>query len=696
MTAVGEPSAPGQKGEPQPELEFQFQPHPQPHQAAKNLHALLDLPAAMELRQIELIYRAEGNANLVLALPQFKKVLRLPKMISKRLRNERAEVARPEGQSDSSAGAEPEKAGDLTMPDFMAYIGIMRRLLGNEFVCGADIVAIPKEDDRFWINEHIRAHRPVSRLDKEFVGPFGLLLPDVTQLPATFDVLLANLQAQDTTGDGTGAAARTKEAGEKRSGVRRLGDTYAIEIKPKQGWLQLASDVNDLFDLMPAGAETKANRESGNKQDKHRPEEKLKDRDKCWCRFCSMQLLKLHNGKIKRLGHYCPLELFSGAPSRMLDALNALFACPQNNLRVFQNGNLIYGDHANSISFDELNSRVFPGEIMVLIKHLLVACLLREYKESYPTQSRNQIQNQNQSHDQEQLQLNQIRVSIAATETKAEAAEIGVANVVMPSGARTVVTAAGQSSTRTRPAAARAAATTTQRYTKLARMEATTAATVVGVTLRSQLAGNVLAVATRTETKTETETQPTPSTSRQGKLHQNETEIRNRNENEAANQIQAQINKAEIFSLPKNCVLQKILNLQLLVKDQFPFMWLSGYASPTQSLPTYNALRNLLASAEGAKEKEKLKPDLEQAYMLGATALDCSIMLTFQEIEIECQADCPDGQSTDALQPWCVSLLGHHFLTKLSVLDLDPKPDSHFHKFIKQTREIEKCRRALN
>lgn len=51
-------------------------------------------------------------------------------------------------------------AGDLTMPDFMAYIGIMRRLLGNEFVCGADIVAIPKEDDRFWINEHIRDQRP--------------------------------------------------------------------------------------------------------------------------------------------------------------------------------------------------------------------------------------------------------------------------------------------------------------------------------------------------------------------------------------------------------------------------------------------------------------------------------------------------------------------------------------------------------
>ncbi|KAI8036857.1 hypothetical protein M5D96_010167 [Drosophila gunungcola] len=156
------------------------------------------------------------------------------------------------------------------------------------------------------------------------------------------------LQAKGTTGDGT------------RSGVRRLGDTYAIEIKPKQGWLQLASDVNDLFDLMPAGEETKR-KEEPRSQEKRDEKEELGHRDKCWCRFCSMQLLKLHNGKIKRLGHYCPLDLFSGAPSRMFDALDALLACPQNNLRVFQNGNLIYGDHANSISFDELHSLVFPG-----------------------------------------------------------------------------------------------------------------------------------------------------------------------------------------------------------------------------------------------------------------------------------------------------------------------------------------------
>jgi len=71
----------------------------------------------------------------------------------------RAAAAGPSPPSPSPPPSQ-SPAGDLTMPDFMAYIGIMRRLLGNEFVCGADIVAIPKEDDRFWINEHIRDQRP--------------------------------------------------------------------------------------------------------------------------------------------------------------------------------------------------------------------------------------------------------------------------------------------------------------------------------------------------------------------------------------------------------------------------------------------------------------------------------------------------------------------------------------------------------
>lgn len=36
----------------------------------------------------------------------------------------------------------------------------------------------------------------VNRLDKEFGGHYGLLLPDATRLPAEFDILFSNLQVK--------------------------------------------------------------------------------------------------------------------------------------------------------------------------------------------------------------------------------------------------------------------------------------------------------------------------------------------------------------------------------------------------------------------------------------------------------------------------------------------------------------------
>ncbi|ALC41528.1 Ipk1, partial [Drosophila busckii] len=617
-----------------------------PAAMAKTLNALLHMPAQMELSQIELIYRAEGNANLVLALPQFKKVLRLPKMISSRQAQQRQcpqtqPILWPEAQPSVSdptktkgAAAASAKAGDLTMPDFMAYIEIMRRLLGNEFVCTADIVAIPKESDRFWINEHIRAHRPIERLDKEFVEPFGLLLPDVTQLPATLDALLANLQAKDM---------HTLE-----DGISRLGDTYAIEIKPKQGWLQLPSDVSDLFDLMPSvGAATM-----------ELPKVQAKC-SSCRCRYCSMQLLKLQSGKIKRLGDYCPLALFSGTPSRMLDALHALFACPQNNLRVFQCGNLIYGDHANSISYEELQSRIFPGEIMALIKHLLVACLLREYNSSEQTKA-------------------------AADTANVDAAAAAGAGAGIVEFVKAV---AGQPQQQQQQHTEQA----TQRYTKRSRIEkkATTetetgeAATATAtcwestITIAPSCLSTTATTTTVTATVTQTETLlATTSACTLTAFSQAYSKA-----------AEAQINKAEIFHLPKNCVLQKILHLQLLVKRHFHYMWQSGYAE--HATPSYQALHKLLSQTPPPPAATSTMLTPEQAYMLGATALDCSIMLTFQEIRCATKYN-------SALQPWLVSLQGRQFLTNVCVLDLDPKPDSHFYKFIKQTRDIENCCRALN
>lgn len=83
--------------------------------AAKTLNALLHMPAQLELSQFELIYRAEGNSNLVLALPQFKKVLRLPKMISSRGRGAPTRQSQSEQSQDNCQPA--ATAGGTARPE---------------------------------------------------------------------------------------------------------------------------------------------------------------------------------------------------------------------------------------------------------------------------------------------------------------------------------------------------------------------------------------------------------------------------------------------------------------------------------------------------------------------------------------------------------------------------------------------------
>ncbi|KAL9234308.1 hypothetical protein vseg_009193 [Gypsophila vaccaria] len=61
-------------------------------------------------------------------------------------------------------------------------------------------------------------------------------------------------------------------------------------------------------------------------------------------RFKMHQFLKLKELKISQLSEYDPLDLFSGSRERIDKAIKALFATPQNNLRVFLNGALIYGE----------------------------------------------------------------------------------------------------------------------------------------------------------------------------------------------------------------------------------------------------------------------------------------------------------------------------------------------------------------
>lgn len=74
----------------------------------------------MDFSQIELIYRAEGNANLVVAIPQYKKVLRLPKA---NISTKSSSVGAPASATSSSGSPSCDLKGlaSMTEPYFIFY-----------------------------------------------------------------------------------------------------------------------------------------------------------------------------------------------------------------------------------------------------------------------------------------------------------------------------------------------------------------------------------------------------------------------------------------------------------------------------------------------------------------------------------------------------------------------------------------------
>lgn len=56
--------------------------------------------------------------------------------------------------------------------------------------------------------------------------------------------------------------------------------------------------------------------------------------------------LKLKNERIKDISSYCPVDLFSGSANRMNRAIKGLISNPQNNLKMFVDGKIIYNEYS--------------------------------------------------------------------------------------------------------------------------------------------------------------------------------------------------------------------------------------------------------------------------------------------------------------------------------------------------------------
>ncbi|XP_035245242.1 inositol-pentakisphosphate 2-kinase [Anguilla anguilla] len=158
---------------------------------------------------------------------------------------------------------------------------IMKPLLGEKYVHHGEAVKLPLDFVR-QLSLKVQQERPESRCDKvmDTFSGCAVCLPNLTQISSCH--------------------------------ISQHRPPLCIEIKPKCGFLPFSRHVS-------------------------------KEIKRKVCRFCMHQHFKLANGKWKTMSRYCPLDLFSGNKQRMCFAIKRLLEEPQNNFKIFKNGELIYG-----------------------------------------------------------------------------------------------------------------------------------------------------------------------------------------------------------------------------------------------------------------------------------------------------------------------------------------------------------------
>ncbi|XP_050347068.1 inositol-pentakisphosphate 2-kinase isoform X1 [Nymphalis io] len=94
------------------------------------------------------------------------------------------------------------------------------------------------------------------------------------------------------------------------------------------------------------------------------------------CYYCLKQLLKLQENEVEYISSYCPLDLFSGDRKRMRKAILNLIKNPQNNLKLFKDGNIVYNEKSNVKDFEMIIKNTSSFNTLNIFLDLITEILL--------------------------------------------------------------------------------------------------------------------------------------------------------------------------------------------------------------------------------------------------------------------------------------------------------------------------------
>lgn len=226
------------------------------------------------------VYKGEGNSNIVIALPKERKVLRFRKLLPQDV-------------------VSPEIAGFQRVEREVEFVKFVASCFLGPYLQIPEIICVNTENVTQLL-EAIRHFRPDERCWKKTVDIYATKSPDYTFLQKEFDFNCSYVR----------------------------NETFCVEIKPKQGYLQSDDVLAKTF---------------------------------LRCPYCLMQYFKLRSETIKHRSSYCPFDLFSGEKTRMRQALRGLLKSPQNNLRIFMDGQIIYGKGSSLIELERILKEWFQS-----------------------------------------------------------------------------------------------------------------------------------------------------------------------------------------------------------------------------------------------------------------------------------------------------------------------------------------------